>query len=235
MNADSFLVKKMNTDRFLVKLRDVEFCVFDDHQSLTPHFVHKELMGQTPFPLVDPKVIMDVGANVGMWSFWMSRLYPNAQFLAIEPLEANMTHLQMGITFNKFENIKGFRVALSNKREMITLGLDPTNSGGSSRHNPTTMGGATVQALPLSEVIDEMGPVDLLKLDIEGDEFTLFDGFTGWDKIGGLLIELHPWLLTNDEPSQFKLVEDYIDMVQTNMRGKPVEIQSSNEKFVRKP
>lgn len=225
----------MATQRFQMQLSGHEFSVFDEEGSLTPHFVHRELLAQEPFKLVNPKMIVDIGANVGIWSFWMSKLYPEAKFMALEPVSRNAEHLMMGISYGEFTNVKGFQVAVSNKREVITLGLDPTNSGGSSRHNSTTMGSAMANALPLDEVLAESGPADLVKIDIEGDEFTLFEGFKSWDKIGAMVMELHPWLITHNEPSQFKLVEDFIEYVQTSMRGKPVEIQSSNEKFARKP
>jgi len=221
-------------NRFQMALGNTTFSVFDEHDSLTPHFVHKEMKDQTPFPLVNPKTIIDIGANTGIWAFWMAKVYPSATIYALEPVENTSRHLVAGISYNQLTNVKGFQIGVGAKREKVLLGMDPTNSGASSRYNSPERACAYAELFPLDDVLDETGPADLIKVDVEGEEFTLFETFTKWDMVGALVIELHPWLILEDEPSQTKLIEEFIQKVQTNMHGKPVEIQSSNPKFARK-
>ena len=57
----------------------------------------------------------------------------------------------------------------------------------------------TVEAMTLPEVLDhfEMQSVDLMKIDIEGGEATIFENASAWaNRVGSILGEVHPPLTT---------------------------------------
>ncbi|PYT27838.1 MAG: hypothetical protein DMG57_16975 [Acidobacteria bacterium] len=144
---------------------------------------------------LEPKVILDVGANVGLVSVFFASLFPKARIFAIEPEESNFQLLKRNTA--PFPQITALQAALWNADEEIevhnpgrgfwSFSVVPADS--SNGRSPK------LQGLTMPTILKHfgIGSVDLLKIDIEGAEKEVFMGACdGWLKdTGCLVIELH--------------------------------------------
>jgi predicted O-methyltransferase YrrM len=57
-----------------------------------------------------PKVILDIGANIGITSLYYANKYPEAKIYSFEPVPVNYELLEKNL--KEYENVKTFNVAL---------------------------------------------------------------------------------------------------------------------------
>jgi FkbM family methyltransferase len=122
-------------------------------------------------PTSDAPRIIDAGANIGVASLWFARAFPSARITAIEPDPATFATLEANMVDNGIDRVEPIAAALAGHTGTIDLMIDPLRPGFLMQSvDRDRLDGVpvTVPALRLSEVID--GPVDLLKLDVEGAE-----------------------------------------------------------------
>ena len=126
---------------------------------------------------VNPKVILDIGANIGVASIYFAHRFPQSKIFAFEPVEENFFLLEKNIS--SYPNIKAFSVALGNadgERE-IFFSDNPKNFGGFSFYpegsNPSLKKRVSIRRA--SECLRELGitQADLIKLDTEGSEYDI--------------------------------------------------------------
>jgi FkbM family methyltransferase len=114
--------------------------------------------------------ILDCGANVGMASLYFKWLYPKSRVRAFEPDPATFRLLQQNLTRNHLD-IETYNYALWDEDGDLQFYVDSASPGSLlmsadvSRLNAQPI---KVSARKLSTFID--GPVDFLKLDVEGAE-----------------------------------------------------------------
>lgn len=160
--------------------------------------------------------MIDVGANVGMWTVFAQRLFANfgvrVDVIAIEALTETVGFLWKNVLRNcgrDFISIRRGAVigpGFDRTRSEVVLGVHPGNPGAASMQLagsglPTEV----VGAVRLGDVIeralctfDDKGDIDLIKLDVEGAEFgILMDPEVPWQKVRALTVELHVLL---DQP-----------------------------------
>ena len=120
-------------------------------------------------------VFVDIGANAGIYSLFSAKLLKeHGTILAFEPNPTMINRLKANIGFNSFaQKIKLFEYGLSNKEEVLSLNLDPTNLGGSSIvEHQDSASKISVLCRPLLKVLSEekINHIDILKIDVEGAE-----------------------------------------------------------------
>lgn len=124
-------------------------------------------------PVAQPKVIFDVGANIGIVSVVMANLYPDAKIYAFEPEPNNYRILKMNT--EKYPNIEIYNVGLGAKNQSRDLFFsdNPSNNGGFSLHalGCDTNRRVKVDIADVAQFIAEVsGPPDVIKIDAEGAE-----------------------------------------------------------------
>lgn len=154
--------------------------------------VLRELYGVQP-PREPPGVIVDGGAHVGDSTAWLLTRYPSARVVAVEPA-ADSHRLLVRNAAPYGERAVPVRAALWGETGRVTL-TDPGASTG-VRATDAHRVGERVRALTPSELLDELGlaRIDLLKLDVEGAERSLFSAPSADDwleRTGSVLIEIH--------------------------------------------
>ena len=138
-------------------------------------YLHREIFvklaywfrSERPDPLV-----VDGGSNVGMSVLFFKALYPAARVLAFEPAEPAHRLLVRNVEANGLARVEVHRAALGRENGEVSFYEDPDDP---ATFRMSTRPGrlprarsATVPRRRLSDFLD--GPVDLVKLDVEGAE-----------------------------------------------------------------
>jgi FkbM family methyltransferase len=152
--------------------------------------------------------IVDCGSNIGMAVFYFKKRFPQSSILAFEPDAVSFDLLQHNISSNNLDNVKAFKIALSDldgeailhkKAGSINSTLIPT-----IYNEP----GQTVITRKLSSFINSR--VNFLKVDTEGAEEKIVNDLISNNVmalISMLKIEYHPQLTG-------KTADDFIKKLQ---------------------
>jgi FkbM family methyltransferase len=142
-----------------------------------------------PPELGAPNTIWDLGANIGLTMGHFAHLFPRARVLGVELDEDNVVLARRNVA------------AWADRCEVIHAAVWASDGevryrgwGGTSNYQVTGgEAGTPVRALSLAEMVREHGgPVDYVKVDVEGAERELLRDGTGWaDAVRCLKIELH--------------------------------------------
>jgi len=113
----------------------------------------------------NPLVIADIGANVGMFSKLCSLLFPRANIYAYEPNQTALNWLEQNA---QKTHIRVFPFAVSENSGTLMLDTQCDSTLGKISKN----GNLSIQCIAASEVA-EGNPIDLLKMDCEGSEWSI--------------------------------------------------------------
>lgn len=126
---------------------------------------------------LEPEIILDIGANIGISSILLADQYPNAKIYAFEPVESNFRILEKNIRM--YPNIRIFPYALgaADKEQEIYLSDDESNLGGFSFHDKGVRKYLTekVRMREINSALGELDAteIDLIKVDTEGCEYEI--------------------------------------------------------------
>jgi len=130
-----------------------------------------------------PQTILDVGANIGLFSMMAGALYPDAKIHAYEPNPRIQKYLRPNLAQ---VNAKMFPEAVG-----AEAGTGDVCESGDSRSGVFRKGGS-IKITPLAEAVQRLGgAVDLLKLDCEGDEWDVFGDSLAFRGISSIRMEYH--------------------------------------------
>jgi FkbM family methyltransferase len=120
-------------------------------------------------------VIVDAGANVGLFSIQMARENPRCRIFALEPFPENFEYLQANVVRGSRGNVTCRQMALGAE---FTTGEMKAVGSRSLDHVLRVESGAgnSISVIPLSGLFDLAGAqeIDFLKVDIEGSEYDAF-------------------------------------------------------------
>ena len=152
-------------------------------------FVKRALAFVSPSPA--PR-ILDCGANIGLASLFFRRLYPDARITAFEADPALFQILSANLAGNGAQDVETRHAAVWTSTGTLTFQCEGSDSGMIGTLPGAVAGRATtVPSLRLRDVIDQ-GPVDLLKLDIEGAEgAVLADCEPVLGRVKAIVMDLH--------------------------------------------
>ena len=180
--------------------KQISFCipqskgkVFIRPKTTDPHafrqvFIH----GDYDFPInFKPKTIVDAGAHVGYASVYFLHRFPTAKIFAIEPEKANAEIYKSNLM--NYENVTLFQGALWGSSTTLNI-KNPEANTWSFRMQESSPTSKTegINSITIQDILEQIDFIDILKLDIEGAEYNLFNCETPWlDKVKMLVIELH--------------------------------------------
>lgn len=142
-----------------------------------------------------PKVVLDLGANVGIFSVLMAKTY-GAKVFAVEAASHNAENLALTAMKNGVSDlVVPVLACVAARRGPLVLYQHPLNSGSCSRDNGPPYPSVEVEGLPLDEIWEalRLEQVDFMKVDIEGSEYEIFETFTQWDRVKKIGIEIHAY------------------------------------------
>lgn len=156
----------------------------------------------------DQPLIVDCGANLGDTILYFKWLYPHARIISFEPDPKNFALLAKNVAANHLKDVKIYNFALSGKEGKFPFFFNPENPG--SGHESLFQSNfegrkkvrskVMVSAKKLSSYIN--GPVDFLKMDIEGAEKNVLPELAKSGKlkfVRQIAIEYHHHLTENDD------------------------------------
>ena len=145
-------------------------------------------------PSVDGAVVVDVGANIGVFALFAAA-EPGARVFAYEPVAATYGQLRQNVELNGLEGrVTTFNLGVTGRSERRAIHVSPHGSPFSTLYGGD---GATeeIECVGLEEVFERNGieRCDLLKLDCEGAEFEILYGAPEevLDRVRRVCVEYH--------------------------------------------
>ena len=156
------------------------FCTFEDLSVLWEVFVEEVYRFS-----MRPKVVVDVGAHIGIFTLYVKKVFPKSQVIAIEPCPLSFRLLKLNIRINNLSDIIVVPCALSSSRGYITLysGLGWREASTTklefathfAEYGKTTLKVSTTTLDDLARSIC-VTSIDLIKIDVEGAELDVLKG-----------------------------------------------------------
>lgn len=190
--------KLIGTDQLRIKeIQTVKpICDFSNTEPIFMNYVEFfEEKIYDSFDIHNLNTVFDVGANVGLWSqYILSR--GARKVYSFEPNKKALDHLYKNL--GKNDRVTIIPYGLYNEKTTIPFYVDENNSLISStlsENNTTSTPTYYVETVTLDEIISKynIGKIDLLKMDIEGAEFPIFENISDetLSKIDSVLVEYH--------------------------------------------
>ncbi|NQW10951.1 MAG: FkbM family methyltransferase [Alphaproteobacteria bacterium] len=161
-----------------------------------------------------PKKVIDVGANIGDVALLFACKFPEAKIVAVEASSENVAEFERNRSLQTFatDHITLIHAAVTDRDGIvdITVGAGGMNTvlveqGLERLHSHGVTGVEQVRAITLDTVIEAAGggPIDFLKIDIEGAEPLLADALV---RHAGEIMTIYI------ECSVFNTLEAYVDL-----------------------
>jgi FkbM family methyltransferase len=151
-------------------------------------------------------IFIDVGSNIGYCSLIASKVYSNVY--SFEPVPENFTLFQKSIDDNNIKNLKLITKCVGKTdNETLELSSFKHNMGGTRNIKNTIKQDVSrlvidstrdYDVITLDTFTDNLGVIDLIKIDVEGHELEVLKGFVkNIKKCTAFIIELSPCCLPN--------------------------------------
>ena len=132
-------------------------------------------------------VFLDIGANIGLFTFSLKRALPELRIVAFEPHPVTVSCLLATLERNHFPGVAVERIALSDSGGLSSLFLDESDSGGHSLiasnlwNNRDTTTALHVELMRLDDWVEraQVLGLDFIKMDVQGAEDAVLRGGLG--------------------------------------------------------
>jgi FkbM family methyltransferase len=158
--------------------------------------------------------VLDVGANIGMFSYMIA---PYSQIIyALEPAKRHFETLSLMIRDNMLKNVLPVNLGISNACEEKTFYINPGNTTAYSLSEAmkNAPGGTTekINVVTLENFMNtyDLKTVDILKLDVEGEEAKIFS-HESFDRVAPriktIFVEYHDWSGVSPDQLKWMLID----------------------------
>jgi FkbM family methyltransferase len=134
--------------------------------------------------------ILDLGANVGLSALWFRGLNPDARIVAVEPDPRTLAKLVRNVAHDPRIEPVGVAIAPHSG----TVGLESSRDSWTSRLAGGGEHRIEVKGETLDELVERLSldPLDLVKMDIEGMEWSVLESSSCLRQPRLVIGELHP-------------------------------------------
>jgi FkbM family methyltransferase len=172
---------------------------------LREYRVAEEKIAEALFPIID------AGAHSGMFSIYCRALNENSQIYAVEPEPRNLELLKKHLKENNIKNVEVVAAALSNETGARDLLISEDSHNHRLREKDENTDGEKIKikvfCLPDFFKKFKLKKISLLKMDIEGAEFEIFESLSENDlsPVDCLILEYHNNKNRNHKEIEIKL------------------------------
>jgi FkbM family methyltransferase len=185
--------------------------------------------GILDYKIEDQDVVIDIGANVGLFSVLAANLAHKGRVYSFEPVRENFERLNSNIKLNDIRNITTENKGVSDKKKKATIHLIEHSGGHSLSLNKIkllqekTSATQKIECISLKDVFDKykIKRCNFLKLDCEGEEYKILTALppTYFERIDKIALEFHHPVV--DELKLAKhLVKNNFNVTISNFGGK---------------
>jgi FkbM family methyltransferase len=169
--------------------------------------------------VIEPRLILDLGANVGYASTRFLTRFPEARLIAVEPDPDNFRVLASNLA-PYGDRARAVMGAVWSRPASLVAGTTPYRDGldwsRQVEERAAGPGEAMMVAYTIGQLLEMAGTarISILKIDIEGAETMLFRDRNEWlDSVDNLAVELH-------EDTQFGSAQEALDHA---IEGRPFD------------
>jgi FkbM family methyltransferase len=130
---------------------------------------------------IDAPVIIDIGANVGLFMLDKKIKCPDAQIICYEPYKKNFIHLEELVDLNNITGVIIHNQAVLKEKKRTKLYIHPTNSGGHSVYEGVAgKKHVEVMSVSITDIFHDnnINRCNLIKMDCEGAEMEIVKSIT---------------------------------------------------------
>lgn len=156
-------------------------------------------------------VLLDLGANVGATGILLARAFPRLRVVAYEPQPRLCDALRANVELHHLlSRVECVSRAVGDYQFVDAL-TDYNNTGMSKTRSAAGVDSIPIQSDSLDRVFlsRRIDRCDILKMDIEGAEYSVLSRFTLWDRIGKMHLETHAPLVPLDELKQLGMYDHH--------------------------
>ena len=158
----------------------------------------------------DQGCFFDVGANVGLYTWEVSKICPHRKILAFEPDPENIKLLQKTLTAANLQNLEICKCALSNEVSKVLFFQDSLTSATGciagkdtpwvEKYLSSSANEIKVKTNTLDSVVSDDNNPSLIKIDVEGHEVEVLHGGKN------TLIKIKPLLILESFPPKQRTI-----------------------------
>jgi FkbM family methyltransferase len=191
VNSSNVKSINFNGHRFLFAATNTLPALINEIFSDNYHIIQSGLQ----FSSID--TIVDLGANEGIFSILMAKLFPSCRIIAVEPIYSTYKTLITNIGLNKADNVYPVNVGIAAVEDKYDFTVSKDFSGGSSAvistFDPAGHVKVTAPVIPLDKLFSdfEVTRCKLLKIDVEGMEHEILLNTNALPLIDNLVGEFH--------------------------------------------
>jgi FkbM family methyltransferase len=146
------------------------------------------------FLTIKTPIVVDVGANVGLFALYMKMIRPESIIHCFEPVPTTLELLQANVGYMSDFHIYPF--GLSNCNQKAAMSLHPSNTG---QHSvkftfPQSEQKIEISLCDAAETMEriQVHTIDILKIDAEGCEVEILESLQPkLDDVGMVIVEYH--------------------------------------------
>lgn len=190
--------------------------------------------------------LLDIGANIGVMSYYLAKRKPNAKVIAFEPLKVNYTNLEKLIQKYKLNNIRVEKYALGDESGEVEMVMPVVNSAklhglshvvheSINEYNEGSKYKVPIFRLDdINCVNDAEHPVKAIKIDVENFEYFVLKGGIEMLKRDAPIVYAELWECENRISTfdLFKSLNYTIKVVENNNLVKFTDQKTQNFIFV---
>lgn len=228
------IVKLFDNHCTLGFLPDGNFIIF--RQFTADHFIIMEIYYSRVYDqLFKPEkddIIVDVGAHIGVYTLKAAKLVgKKGKVFAFEPESQNFNLLLKNIALNRAKNVVPLNLGLSNFEGKARLYLDPQNVGGHSLKYDETKNWCEIRVSTLDLILARLNikSVDLMKIDVEGQERAVLEGCSkllGQKRIKKIVVAAYHY------PTEEKEIKQFLSKCDFNIYTANVQSYGMEHKYV---
>lgn len=144
-------------------------------------YIYNEIFieGGYDYPSLKKKdpVIIDIGANTGLFTLRMKQLYPDATIFCYEPYDINFKQLEENIALSNLNNVSVFQQGVGGIARTEKLYINKKNLGGHSLFKLEARSDdyINIDITGIESILNNLSLMhcDLIKMDCEGAEYEI--------------------------------------------------------------